>query len=148
MAAFEGGGVRGQPPPVQMPVVPVGHAHVTAKSMQYSSSVNISEKQMPVGQSLWSRQGSQPLPVPWQLPNRCEHVGLPIASSVKRQVAADPHGQELMLSSQSTVQIFSPEKSFAQTWFRKPEQSVSVSQDAQNSRRLQTRFVNVAGPHS
>jgi hypothetical protein len=43
-----------------------------------------------------------------------------------------------MLSSQRTVQIFSPERSFAQIWFRTPRQSVSLSQGAQNLRFRQT----------
>src|SRR5438552_11886124 len=105
-----------------------------SKSTQKSSFVNDSEMQTPVGQSLWSTHGSQLLPLPWHLPKRWEHVGLPIALSVARHVAAAPQGHELLVSSQSTVQIFSPEGSLAQTWFRTPMQSVSVSHGLQNWR--------------
>jgi hypothetical protein len=51
-----------------------------------------------------------------------------------------------MLSSQSTVQIFSPERSFAHTWFLAPRQSASLSQGAQNRRRRQICSLAVAEP--
>jgi hypothetical protein len=120
-----------------------GQVHVTPKSTQNCSFVKRSETQAPPGQSRWSTQGSQPLPLPWQLPNRCEQVGTPMASSVARQVVEAPHGHELMLSSQRTVQIFSPERSFAQSWLRTPKQSTSLSHGAQNSRRRQIWVVSV-----
>jgi len=78
-----GGGDDGHPPPTHVVLVPDGHEHDTARSMQKRSFVKASDAQIPVGQSRSSTHGSQPLPAAWQLPNRCEHVGFPIESSDK-----------------------------------------------------------------
>src|SRR5690606_28127386 len=54
-------------------------------------------------------------------------------------VVAEPHGQLFARGSQSTVHIFIPDASAAQTWFGSPRQSASVAHSLQKLRRRQER---------
>src|SRR5688572_609622 len=101
-------GESGQPfAPLQTPpsLGSPSQLHSTARSTQKRSSVKLERLQMPFGQSAGRTHGSQLLPVPRQLPKRCEQVGSPRSGSKTSHSEALPHGQETTAGSQRFVQI-------------------------------------------
>src|SRR6188474_833476 len=102
--------VRGQPPPVQLPVAGVpSQSQVTAGSMHQCSPVKLElVHRPPAAQSASVMHGSQVVPAPLQLPERCEQVASISSSSETTQIPALPQGHDPMATSQSCVHILRP----------------------------------------